>query len=55
MEDSHEKKLLQILLDRLSEELQALIESGDNFCLTANVSPKRNDASLKIEKTIKLN
>lgn len=48
-------ELLRILLERLSKELQALLSSDENFTLTVNASPKRNDASLKIEKTVKLN
>lgn len=48
-------ELLNRLIEQLSKELQALIESGDNFRLTVNVSPVRNDASLEIQKTVKLN
>lgn len=48
-------ELLKRLIEQLSKELQVLIESGDNFRLTVNVSPKRDDASLEIQKTVKLN
>lgn len=48
-------ELLKRLIEKLSGELQALIESGDNFRLTVNVSPTKNDASLEIQKTVKLN
>lgn len=48
-------ELLKRLMEQLSKELQLLIDAGDNFRLTVNVSPNKNDASLEIQKTVKLN
>lgn len=55
MAASTDSELLKRLLEQLSKELQALIESGDNFRLTVNASPARGDASLEIQKIVKIN
>ena len=51
---SEKTELLTRLIEQLSKELQSLIDAGDNFRLTVNASPKRNDASIEVQKTVKL-
>lgn len=48
-------EILRILLERLQQELQALLESGDNFQITVNSATSRGDVKIETKRTFDLN